>query len=199
MPEEQTIAKFRSRHYPQAEPGFDLHLYPVGGPDSETASGWHWYFPVACMTPESRGAVTLRFADPSQEPRIDHGYITDPEGHDRAILMEGVRIGRELAAQPALRDLLGEEIEPGLPQKSDADLERWIDGTIAHYYHPVGTCAMGPESDRQAVTDARGRIHGLDNVFVADCSIMPVIPRANTNVPAVVVGERIAGWLLGGS
>jgi choline dehydrogenase len=199
MPEEQTIAKFRSRHYPQAEPGFDLHLYPVGGPDSETASGWHWYFPVACMTPESRGAVTLRSADPSQEPRIDHGYITDPEGHDRAILMEGVRIGRELAAQPALRDLLGEEIEPGLPQKSDADLERWIDGTIAHYYHPVGTCAMGPESDRRAVTDARGRIHGLDNVFVADCSIMPVIPRANTNVPAVVVGERIAGWLLGGS
>ena len=48
-----------------------------------------------------------------------------------------------------------------------------------------------------AVTDARGRVHGLDNVFVADCSIMPVIPRANTNLPAVVVGERIAGWLLG--
>ncbi len=199
MPEEQTIAKFRSQHYPHAESGFDLHLYPVGGPDSETASGWHWYFPVACMTPRSRGAVTLRSADPWQEPRIDHGYITDPEGHDRAILMEGVRIGRELAAQPALRDLLGEEIEPGLSRQSDAELERWIDGTIAHYYHPVGTCAMGPESDRMAVTDARGRIHGLDNVFVADCSIMPVIPRANTNVPAVVVGERIASWLLGGS
>jgi choline dehydrogenase len=199
MPEEQTIAKFRSRHYPQAESGFDLHLYPVGGPDSETASGWHWYFPVACMTPGSRGAVTLRSADPWQEPRIDHGYITDPEGHDRAILMEGVRIGRELAAQPALRDVLGEEIAPGLSRQSDADLERWIEGTIAHYYHPVGTCAMGPESDRMSVTDARGRVHGLDNVFVADCSIMPVIPRANTNVPAVVVGERIAGWLLGGS
>ena len=55
---------------------------------------------------------------------------------------------------------------------------------------------MGLESDPGAVTDARGRIHGLDNVFVADCSIMPVIPRANTNIPAVVVGERIAGWLL---
>jgi choline dehydrogenase len=55
---------------------------------------------------------------------------------------------------------------------------------------------MGPASDRSAVIDARGRIHGLDNAFVADASIMPVIPRANTNLPALVVGERIARWLL---
>jgi choline dehydrogenase-like flavoprotein len=55
---------------------------------------------------------------------------------------------------------------------------------------------MGRDDDPLAVTDARGRVHGMENVFVADCSIMPVIPRANTNLPAVVVGERIAGWLL---
>ena len=199
MPEEQTIAKFRSLSYPAAEPGFDVHLYPVGGPDNETESGWHWYFPVACMTPRSRGAATLRSADPFQEPRIDHRYITDPEGQDRSILREGLRIARDLAGQPALRDLIGEEIAPGPSLRNDGELERWIEGAIEHYYHPVGTCAMGPESDPLAVTDARGRVHGLDNVFVADCSIMPVIPRANTNVPAVVVGERIAGWLLGGS
>jgi choline dehydrogenase len=196
MPEEQTIAKVRSGPYPQAASGFDLHLYPVGGPDSDTVSGWHWYFPVACMTPKSRGAVTLRTADPLQEPRIDHRYISDVEGHDRATLREGLRIGREMATQPALRELLGEEMAPGPLLWDDVDLERWIDEAVEHYYHPVGTCAMGPESDPLAVTDARGRVHGLDNVFVADCSIMPVIPRANTNVPAVVVGERIAGWLL---
>ncbi len=198
-PEEQTIAKFRSRHYPDAEPGFDLHLYPVGGPDSETASGWHWCFPVACMTPKSRGAVTLRSADPLQEPRIDHRYISDREGHDRRILAEGLRVAREMAAQPGLSDLLGEEVAPGSSLRNDAELERWIDGAIEHYYHPVGTCAMGTDPDAGAVTDARGRVHGLDNVFVADCSIMPVIPRANTNVPAVVVGERIAAQLLGGA
>ena len=55
---------------------------------------------------------------------------------------------------------------------------------------------MGPASDSMAVVDARGRLHGLDNVYVADASIMPVIPRANTNVPALVVGERIARWLI---
>ena len=197
MPEEQTIAKFRSRLYPASKPGFDLHLYPVGGPDDESETGWHWSFPVACMTPRSRGAVTLWSADPGREPRIEHRYLSDPEGHDRAVLREGLRTARRLAAQPALRDLLGTELNPGSPIQDDAALDEWIEGAIEHYYHPVGTCAMGPDEDSTAVTDTRGRVHGLENVFVADCSIMPVIPRANTNLPAVIVGERIAGWLLG--
>jgi choline dehydrogenase len=196
MPEEQTIAKIRSRLCPTGERGFDLHLYPVGGPDEATATGWHWYFPVACMTPRSRGSVTLRSEEPTEEPSIDHRYISDPEGHDRAVLLEGVRIAREMASQPALCDLLGEETQPGPSIKGDAALLEWIEGAVEHYYHPVGTCAMGLAGNAGAVTDARGRIHGLDNAYVADCSIMPVIPRANTNIPAAVVGERIADWLL---
>ena len=198
MPEEQTIAKIRSRLYPKSAGGFDLHLYPVGGPDSESETGWHWSFPVACMTPRSRGAVTLRSPDPEREPRIEHHYLSDPEGHDRAVLREGLRMARMLAAQPQLRDLLGAQLDPGPLIQEDAAMEGWIDGAIEHYYHPVGTCAMGTTDDPLAVTDAKGRVHGLDNVFVADCSIMPVIPRANTNLPAIVVGERIAGWLLDG-
>jgi choline dehydrogenase len=198
MPEEQTIAKIRSELYPQSTRGFDLHLYPVGGPNSGSESGWHWSLPVACMTPRSRGAVTLRSPDPEREPRIEHRYLSDSEGHDRAVLREGLRIAQMLAAQPGLRDHLGTELSPGPAIKDDAALEEWIDGAIEHYYHPVGTCAMGTDDDPLAVTDARGRVRGLENVFVADCSIMPVIPRANTNLPAVVVGERIAGWLLDG-
>jgi choline dehydrogenase len=196
MPEEQTIAKIRSSVYPQSAPGFDLHLYPVGGPDTESETGWHWSFPVACMTPRSRGAVTLRGLDPKREPGIDHRYLSDPEGLDRAVLREGLRVARRLASQSELRGLLGAELSPGPAIQDDAALERWIDSSIEHYYHPVGTCAMGTDDDPLAVTDARGRVHGLENVFVADCSIMPVIPRANTNIPAAVIGERIAGWLL---
>jgi choline dehydrogenase len=196
MPEEQTIAKLRSPRYPAAERGFDLHLYPVGGPNAESASGWSWTFPVACMTPRSRGAVTLRSPDPRQEPRIDHRYLSDPEGHDRAVLLEGLRIVRNLTSQPPLRDLLGEETSPGAAIADEADLLAWIERNIEHYYHPVGTCRMGAAADAEAVTDGRGRIHGLENAFVADCSLIPVIPRANTNIPAVVVGARIAGWLL---
>ncbi|MCA9862787.1 MAG: GMC family oxidoreductase N-terminal domain-containing protein [Thermomicrobiales bacterium] len=194
MPEEQTIAKIRSSHYPVGEVGFDLHIYPVGGP---TAEGWRWDFPVGCMTPLSRGEVTLRSADPSASPRIEHRYLSDEAGHDRNVLIDGVRKARQIAAQSPLRELIGVETAPTSRAQTDDEIGAWVDGSVFHYYHPVGTCAMGPASNTTAVTDARGKIHGLENVFVADCSIIPTIPRANTNIPAVVIGERIAGWLLG--
>lgn len=196
MPEEQTIAKLRSPQYPVDEAGFDIHIYPVGGPDDSRPSGWHWQFPVACMTPQSRGWLKLRSSDPNALPTIDHRYVTDADGHDKNVLVAGVRIARHWAAQPALQELLGEELAPGSSAESDSEIAAWIDGSVGHYYHPVGTCAMGDDSNPMAVTDARGRIHGLENAFVADCSIIPVIPRANTNIPAVVIGLRIASWLL---
>jgi choline dehydrogenase-like flavoprotein len=193
MPEEQTIAKIRSHHYPEEAAGFDLHIYPVGGP---TADGWRWDFPVACMTPRSRGEVTLRSTDPTVSPRLQHRYLSDEAGHDRQVLIDGVRKAREIAAQAPLRDLLGDETLPGADCQTDDDIGAWVESSVFHYYHPVGTCAMGPANNPMAVTDARGKVHGLENVYVADCSIIPEIPRANTNIPAVVIGERIAGWLL---
>jgi choline dehydrogenase len=86
---------------------------------------------------------------------------------------------------------VGEEISPTVDYKTPEDVRR----DNMHYYHPVGSCKMGPESDPAAVVDGRGKVHGLDNLYVADASIMPVAPRANTNIPALVVGERIAAWL----
>jgi choline dehydrogenase-like flavoprotein len=70
-------------------------------------------------------------------------------------------------------------------------LRRYIRANGTHYYHPVGTCKMGPASDRTAVCDAEGRVHGVGGLRVADASLMPVIPRANTALPTVVVAERI--------
>jgi choline dehydrogenase len=88
-------------------------------------------------------------------------------------------------------ELIGTEL-PSTSGYTDAATVRR--GSL-HYYHPVGTCKMGPETDAAAVVDARGKVHGVDNLYVADAAIMPVIPRANTNLPALVVGERIAAWL----
>ena len=195
MPEEQTIAKLRSRVHPADETGFDLHIYPVGGPDPGEPGGWRWQFPVACMTPRSRGSVALASADPTVAPLIDHGYLSDPDGHDRAVLVDGVRIARELAAQPALGPVLGAETKPGPAARTEREVAAWVDASVAHYYHPVGTCAMGTDPDAGAVVDARGRVHGVDGLVVADCSVIPTVPRANTNIPAFVVGERIASWL----
>ena len=79
-----------------------------------------------------------------------------------------------------------------------AALQEHVRASSVHYYHPVGTCRMGPASDPLAVVDADGRVHGLEGLRIADCSIMPVVPRANTNIPAVVVGEKIAALMLEG-
>jgi choline dehydrogenase len=193
MPEEQTIAKARSSRCAQA---FDLHVYPVGGPDRRTSAGWGWTVEVACLTPRSRGTLRLASADSNDAPIIDHRYLSDPDDEDLRVLSDGVALARDMADQPALFSLLGKEILPSTSAATRTEVEAFIRANCLHYFHPVGTCRMGPASDPSAVVDSRGKIYGLDNAYVADASIMPVIPRANTNIPALVVGERIARWIL---
>jgi choline dehydrogenase len=185
---EQTIAKFRSKY---CETAFDLHLFPVGGQFTEGASDWEFLLPVANMTPKSRGRVTLTGLDPNAAPKIDTAYLSDPEGQDAKILFNGVEIVREYARKLPLANLIGEQLPPTANYTNAESLRH----DNLHYYHPVGTCKMGPESDSTAVVDARGKVYGMDNLYVADAAIIPVIPRANTNIPALVVGERIAAWL----
>jgi choline dehydrogenase len=78
-----------------------------------------------------------------------------------------------------------------------AEIERHLRSHVDSYWHPVGTCAMGPNPDQGAVVDGRGAVYGVEGCFVADCSLMPVIPRATTAMPASVIGERVAAFLLG--
>lgn len=185
---EQTIAKFRSKYCTSA---YDLHLFPVGGQFMDGADSWEFLLPVANMTPISRGSVQLTSTDPFATLKIDTAYLSDPEGRDLAILWNGIEMVREYACQAPLAELIGEEISPTVNYKTPEDVRR----DNLHYYHAVGTCKMGPESDPSAVVDARGKVYGMDNLYVADASIMPVVPRANTNIPALVVGERISAWL----
>ncbi len=185
---EQTIAKFRSKYCTSA---YDLHLFPVGGQFMDTADSWEFLLPVANMTPLSRGSVQLTSADPFATLKIDTAYLSDPDGRDLAILWNGIESVRDYACQTPLAGLVGHEISPTVDYKTPEEVRR----DNLHYYHAVGTCKMGPESDPTAVVDARGKVHGVDNLYVADASIMPVVPRANTNIPALVVGERISAWL----
>jgi choline dehydrogenase len=184
-PEEQTLGKLRSS---RAAGPYDIHLFPVAAHSHSLLAG-RVMLVVAAMEPLSRGSLRVVSADPEAAPLIDHGYLSDPGGSDLAVLVEGAERTRELASVEPLQTLIGTELE----LSRDGPIER----IHAHYYHPVGTCAMGAELDPLAVCDGAGWVRGLDGVVVADCSLMPVIPRANTNVPAVLVGERIAESLLG--
>ena len=184
LPEEQTLGKAQSS---QATDGiFDLHLFPVCASTQTSLTGGNALVEVACVTPRSRGRVDIVSADRTIAPVIDHRYLSDPEGHDLAVLRDGLVMAEELLNHPALAAVLGKRVTD---ISSDAAIRR----EVVHYYHPVGTCAMGTDDD--AVCDERGRIRGLARVCVADVSLMPQIPRANTNIPAVMIGERIASFL----
>jgi choline dehydrogenase len=192
-PDEQVIAKFPSAGCRQ---GFDLHIYPVGGRSKDT-SQWFWFLGVACLTPLSRGSVRLTGPGLGDQLVIDHRYLSDPGGYDRARLAEGVERVREVAEVPELRRLLGRETRPGPEVSGRAAIERFLDHAAVHYYHPAGSCKMGPASDPDSVVDSEGRVHGIEGLYVADASLMPAVTSGNTNLPTAVIGERIARSLLG--
>ncbi|MEM7337176.1 MAG: GMC family oxidoreductase [Actinomycetota bacterium] len=185
VPEEQTLGKARSS---LAEHDvFDLHLFPVCASAQTVLTSGRGLVEVACMTPRSRGEVHIRSIDPTVSPHIDHRYLTDPEGHDLTVLREGLVMAEALLDHPALADALQPEAHRDL---SDAAITR----DVQHYFHPVGTTPMGT-NPATSVCDPQGRLHGIDGLIVADVSLMPQIPRANTNIPAVMIGERIASFL----
>ena len=91
-----------------------------------------------------------------------------------------------------MRGLLDGELAPGETVGDDEILD-YVKRSVGGYWHPVGTCKMGLESDIDAVVDPTCRVRGSDNVFIADASIMPTILRANTHLLVLAVAERIAG------
>jgi len=194
QPHEQVIAKFPSARCQQ---GFDMHIYPVGGYRKDT-SKWFWFLGAACLTPLSRGSVRLTGPSLDDKLLIDHRYLSDPGGYDRARLAEGVERVREITQTPELRRLLARETLPGPDVTGRQAIERYIDHAAVHYYHPAGSCKMGPASDLDTVIDFGGQVHGIDGLYVADASIMPAVTSGNTNMPAAVIGERIAQSLLEG-
>ncbi|WP_188190450.1 GMC family oxidoreductase [Nonomuraea sp. SYSU D8015] len=183
VPDEQVIGK---AHSSGGNSSYDLHLLPW---TTRTADGWACVLPVACLTPRSRGTLRLTSPDSRSKPVIDHAYLTDPAGADLAALRGGIELCRGMAASPALAPLLGAPLDElsADPQASEAVMR----ASAAHYWHPVGTCAIGADPAEGAVVDGTGRVHGSDNLWVIDASIMPVIPRATTNLPVVALAEHL--------
>jgi choline dehydrogenase len=176
----------------------DLHALP-GRSDlagAESPTGATGFVLVGLMKPRSRGRLWLRSADPADPPHVDPAYLSHPD--DLARMVEGLRMARALLrAGPLAALAAGPELAPG-ERVADGDqsaLAAFVRADVSPYHHPVGTCAMGPDPAAGAVVDARGRVHGVDALVVADASVMPEIPAANTNLPTIMVGERIAAWL----
>jgi len=149
---------------------------------------------VALQRPRSRGRVSLMSSDPRTQPRIELRYLDHPE--DMRRMVEGVRLAWRVAQWPAIARhaeriaILTEDMIA-----SDEFVQGYLQMAVNTIYHPVGTARMGPEGDGGAVVDQRGRVRGVDGLAVVDASIMPNVPRANTNLTCIMIGERVADWM----
>jgi choline dehydrogenase-like flavoprotein len=182
-----------------ADPGGppDLHLFAAGPfDDAASPAGGVFGIVAGLVTVRSRGSVRLRSADPADPPRIDVAHLRHPADITRMI--EATRHARRLSRTlPLAGFVTGDELAPG-PAIGDGDtagLTRSLRERVGSYHHPVGTCAMGPRPGDGAVVDARGAVHGIGRLWVADASVMPAVPAANTNLSTIVVAERITAGL----
>jgi choline dehydrogenase len=171
-------------------PDVQFHAVPVQIVDeglSDPEEHGIWISPCL-LTPESRGSVRLASSDPTAKPVIRHNYYAAESDMQRQ--MAAMRLLLEIAGQPALRPYCAEPFTvPG--SESDDDLREHVARHTTTLYHPVGTCAMG------SVVDADLRVQGLEGLRVVDASVMPVVPRGNTNAPVIALAERAADLIAG--
>ncbi len=145
----------------------------------------------AYLRPRSRGTVRLASADPLAAPLIDPNYWADP--HDREMSIRGLKLAREIMAQPALRPFVLAERLPGPGVVSDQD---YFDYACQHAktdHHPAGTCRMGV--DAGAVVDPTLRFNGIAGLRVVDASIMPTVVSSNTNAATIMIAEHAADMI----
>jgi choline dehydrogenase len=144
--------------------------------------------------PASRGYVAIASRDAAAAPRIVPNSLAAPE--DLAALVAGSRLLRRLAAAPALAAVIDEELAPGVAVQSQEAFVDDIRRRAGTVFHPVGTCAMGPDP-RRAVVDARLAVHGIAGLRVVDASVFPSVTSGNTNAPTIMVAERAADFIAG--
>jgi len=147
------------------------------------------------VTPRSVGEITLRSADPFAAPRIEPNYLSDADGEDLRVLVEGSKIARRIFDALAFDRYVGDPLLPATRPTTDDEIIEHIRRDAQTLYHPVGTCKMG--TDDRAVVDPELRVHGIEGLRVVDASIMPTIPRGHTHASTVMVAEKAADLIRG--
>jgi choline dehydrogenase len=150
---------------------------------------------VGLVDVKSRGRIRLRSADPRHRPAIDPSYLSDP-GDARALLA-GLKMAREFVTAKPMAAICRSELAPGPQLRSDAELLDYVRSSVVTLYQPAGTCAMGGDHRRGSVLDPELKVRGITGLRVVDASVMPSVPRGNTNAPVIAIAERAADLIAG--
>ncbi|UUY09997.1 choline dehydrogenase [Pseudomonas sp. J452] len=178
-----------------AWPNIQYHFLPVAinynGSNAVKEHGFQAH--MGSMRSPSRGRIHVKSKDPRQHPSILFNYMSSPQ--DWQEFRDGIRITREIMAQPALDAFRGRELSPGAQMQSDAELDEFIRSHAETAFHPSCSCKMG--NDEMAVVDGQGRVHGLEGLRVIDASIMPEIITGNLNATTIMLAEKIVDRIRG--
>ena len=192
--------QFESNGYIRSREGLrfpDLQYHFLAGAiaydGSSAVKGHGFQVHLGANKPDSRGRMRLRSADPEAPPSLRFNYLA--EESDRQAYRDGLRLTRELFAQPAFDPYRGEEVSPGEGVQSDDEIDDWVARTAETAYHPCGSCRMG--TDDMAVVDPECRVYGVEGLRVVDSSVMPTLTNGNINAPTIMIGEKAADHILG--
>jgi choline dehydrogenase-like flavoprotein len=147
----------------------------------------------SALRPHGRGSVTLASDDPEVQPVIDPGLMTDER--DMRTMLTALRLTRKIGGSEALAEWRKDEAFPGPTVRTEEQERDYLRRSTGSYHHPVGTCRLG--TDERAVTDVELRVRGIEGLRVADASVMPSIPAANTNATVLAIAERAAAIIRG--
>ncbi|MNZ51535.1 Oxygen-dependent choline dehydrogenase [compost metagenome] len=176
-------------------PNIQYHFLPVAinynGSNAVKEHGFQAH--VGSMRSPSRGRINLTSRDPRKHPSILFNYMSSEQ--DWQEFRDGIRITREIMAQPALDPYRGRELSPGIDRKTDAELDAFVREHAETAFHPSCSCKMG--EDDMAVVDGQGRVHGIEGLRVVDASIMPLIITGNLNATTIMMAEKIADKIRG--
>jgi len=186
------VAYLRSGAPSHDELDLKYYLIPMLTGDGEPVKEHGVSNLVILTRPESRGELRLRSADPMDKPILDANYLADER--DLEALRRGVRIAREILAQPAYERYRDREYLPGSACSSDADLDAFFRNTVSVNYEAVGTCKMG--NDEFAVVNNKLQVHGVEGLRVVDGSIMPRITTGDPGATIVMIAEKAAAMIL---
>ena len=180
-------------------PDIQLHYFPVFfNKDWIPVSTTYGYrIGVGPVRPTSRGNVRLRSDDINDPLRIHPNYMATEE--DWRVMRESMRLGLEVAKQPAFKKFHHREDTPGIHIRNGKAMDEFIREDAASAYHPCGTCKIGRDGDPMAVVDSQLRVRGVENLRVIDASVIPSLPSANINPATIMMAEKASDMLLGNS